>query len=626
LAREPRRLAAIVSADVAGYSRLMGADDSGTLAALKGHRRELIDPKISEYGGRIVKTTGDGLLLEFPSIVDAVRCAVDVQRGMAQRNTGIAPDQRFEFRVGINVGDIIIDGDDIYGDGVNVAARLQTLAEPGEICASRVVRDQVQDKLSFTFEDLGSHQVKNIARPVEVFRIDLGNVESQAPNGGRGYWRRATGLYARPWLVAGVIAVAVVALAYWTLPTPWKAATSWTPPPMSVALLQFATPDGSTDARAYAEVLRQDLTTKLATARNIKTIKEQVGVDAAANSRESGRRLNVRYVVEGDVRRAGSGNTVNLRLIDVATGGQLWGQRYELPDSATAAESALRLRKMVGSIGVAVDTLETRRVLAEPIEHLNAVELALRGDAAIAGSATLASLIEARKLYDASLRLDPNYVPALLGKYYVLNLEIDVDPNFDRDRIMREMDELTARAVNLDPAWSRTWRARAGAFGTNGRWPAAMEAMDESIRLDPDSEISLVEKARLTALSGRPEDALAMVDQAMAKSPTYLAWPLRIACEAHLLLGHGDITIATCEKAAALDDVDWTIQSFLAAAYANQGNLPKAVAAKDRLLRTVPDYSIAQLRSKHYSDTPEYMKLAEANWYPGLRKSGIPEN
>jgi class 3 adenylate cyclase len=175
MTRDHRRLAAIVSADVVGYSLLMGRDDSATLAGLKAHRREIIDPKIAEYGGRIVKTTGDGLLLEFPSVVDAVRCAVDVQRGMAERNADVPPEQRIEFRIGINVGDIIIDGDDIFGDGVNVAARLQTLAEPGGICVSRVVRDQVLDKLSFAFEDLGARQVKNIARPVDVYRVDLGS-------------------------------------------------------------------------------------------------------------------------------------------------------------------------------------------------------------------------------------------------------------------------------------------------------------------------------------------------------------------------------------------------------------------------------------------------------------------
>ena len=180
MARDHRRLAAIVSVDVVEYSRLMGQDDSGTLAALKAHRRELIDPKIAEHDGRIVKTTGDGLLLEFPSVVDAVRCAVDVQRGMAERNDGIAPDQRLLFRIGINVGDIIIDGDDIFGDGVNVAARLEALAEPGGICVSRVVRDQVLDKLNFTFEDLGAQQVKNIARPVDVYRVDMRSGASDA--------------------------------------------------------------------------------------------------------------------------------------------------------------------------------------------------------------------------------------------------------------------------------------------------------------------------------------------------------------------------------------------------------------------------------------------------------------
>src|SRR6266481_6164966 len=208
LARDQRRLAAIVSADVVGYSRLMGQDESRTLAALKAHRRELIDPKIAEYGGRIVKTTGDGLLLEFPSVVDAVRCAVDVQRGMAERNSGKAPDQRIDFRIGINVGDIIIDSDDIYGDGVNVAARLQTLAEPGGICVSRVVRDQVLDKLSFRFEELGAQAVKNIARPVQAYRV---NWEAGAPTRAvRRRWRhlrRAAG-----WQWFGAAAVAFVLL------------------------------------------------------------------------------------------------------------------------------------------------------------------------------------------------------------------------------------------------------------------------------------------------------------------------------------------------------------------------------------------------------------------------------
>ena len=169
--RVARKLAAILAADVAGYSRLMGADEAGTLARLKAHRRELIDPKIKKHGGRIVKTTGDGILIEFPSVIEAVRCAVEVQRGMVDRNADVPQDKRIEFRVGINLGDIVVEGKDIYGDGVNIAARLEALAEPGGICLSRAVRDHIRDRLPFNFEDMGEREVKNIARPLRVFRV-----------------------------------------------------------------------------------------------------------------------------------------------------------------------------------------------------------------------------------------------------------------------------------------------------------------------------------------------------------------------------------------------------------------------------------------------------------------------
>ena len=220
MARDQRRLAAIVSADVAGYSSLMGLDDSDSLARLKAIRRDLIDPKIAEYGGRIVKTTGDGLLLEFPSVVEAVCCAVDVQRGMTERNSGVPEERRTEFRVGINVGDIIIDGDDIFGDGVKVAARLQALAVPGEICVSKVVREQVPDKLSFAFEELGAQQVKNIARPVEVYRIreappTAATAQAQRVGDVQRFFSHITRGARWGWLAGAVAAVVVAGIAGW---------------------------------------------------------------------------------------------------------------------------------------------------------------------------------------------------------------------------------------------------------------------------------------------------------------------------------------------------------------------------------------------------------------------------
>jgi len=263
MTRDHRRLAAIVSADAVEYSRLMGLDESGTLAGLKIHRRELIDPKISEYGGRIVKTTGDGLLLEFPSVVDAVRCAVDVQRGMAERNAGVSPEQRIDFRIGINVGDIIIDGDDIFGDGVNVAARLQMLAEPGGICVSRVVRDQVLDKLSFAFEDLGAQAVKNITRLVEAYRVDLGTGPLRTQSRGQKCWQHLRQALSWRRLGGGVVALSLAGIGVAALPQFWKSATGSTPPALSVAILPFAAPSGDPGNEQFADAFTQDLTMAL---------------------------------------------------------------------------------------------------------------------------------------------------------------------------------------------------------------------------------------------------------------------------------------------------------------------------------------------------------------------------
>ena len=295
-ARVERRLAAILAADIAGYSRLMGVDEEGTLAALKSYRRELVDPKITEHRGRIVKTTGDGMLVEFVSVVDAVRCAVDIQRGMAERNTGVPQENCIQFRVGINVGDIISDNNDIYGDGVNVAARLEALAEPGGIMVSRNVYDQVRDKLSFGFEDMGEQTVKNIARPIGVFHVSL--VESATP-----------------------IAVKGAALA---------AKTEVSRP--SIAVLPFANMSGDPEQEYFADGISEDLITGLSKlrwffviARNSSFIYKGKAVDVKRVARE----LGVRYVLEGSVRKGGNRVRITAQLIDAATNNHIWADRYD---------------------------------------------------------------------------------------------------------------------------------------------------------------------------------------------------------------------------------------------------------------------------------------------------------
>src|SRR6516225_3362032 len=287
--RVDRRLAAIFAADIAGYSRLMASDEEGTLRQLKAHRKQLIDPKITEHRGRIVKTTGDGALVEFVSVVDAVRCAVDIQRGMNQRNTDVPADKRIQFRIGINVGDIIIDGDDIFGDGVNVAARLEALAEPCGICVSRAVHDQVRDKLDFAFEDRGKQQVKNIASPVHFYRIPISeNAPTNAP-----------------------------------LPLPDKP---------SIAVLPFANISGDPEQEYFADGMVEEIITALCRIRWLFVIARNSSFTykgQAIDVERVGRELGVRYVLEGSVRRVGAKVRITVQLIDAASRAHLWADHFD---------------------------------------------------------------------------------------------------------------------------------------------------------------------------------------------------------------------------------------------------------------------------------------------------------
>jgi adenylate cyclase len=628
--RDHRRLAAIVSADVVGYSRLMGRDDSGTLAGLKAHRRELIDPKIAEYGGRIVKTTGDGLLLEFPSVVDAVRCAVDVQRGMAERNAAVPVDHRIEFRIGINVGDIIIDDDDIFGNGVNVAARLQTLAEPGGVCVSRVVRDQVLDKLSFSFEDLGPRDIKNIARPVEVYRVDLQSGASQIASQGRWPWSRV--MEGRGWRrpAAAVLALALALVAGLTLQRLRTTPSAVSPPVLSVAILPFAGSVGDADAARFSEALTRNLMTGLPSKRQYGRVQVVSGSTAisgssgAIDAHELGRRLNVRYVLEGDVLRGVEGNAVNLRLVDAATGSHVWSERDMLRDSDVSATSSTVLRNLIARLRRVLIGAEEKRVKARPVSDLSAPELVLRAFALGGEDSSLAGMTGAGKLVDEALRLEPDLVPALILRAALFSEEGEVDSNADRDRIAREQDRYTARAVQLDPTDPAAWAWRARALASLGRWNAALEANATAIQLEPYEPRWYSDRADLMILTARPTDALALVDQALAFEPVNVWVPIATACEAHLLAGHPEQAIATCEKASGRAN-HWFIHLALAAAYANHGDVTKAAAAKAEVLRIVPDLTIAKLRAKRHSDNPEYQQLAEKYWYEGLRKAGFPE-
>ncbi len=336
---EERRLTTILAADVVGYSRLMAADEGGTFAQLKTHRKELIGPKIAEYSGRVVKLMGDGTLMEFGSVVDAVHFAVDVQRAMAERNAEVPEDQRITYRIGINIGDIIVEGDDIYGDGVNVAARLEALAEPGGICISRTVFNHVRNKVALAFEDLGELQVKNIPDPVRVYRVDLSRTDTDSVG-----WSPDTG----------------------SLPLPDKP---------SIAVLPFENMSGDPEQEFFADGMAEEIITALSRyrwffviARNSSFTYKGHAVDVKQVAKE----LGVRYVLEGSVRKAGDRVRVTAQLIDASTGNHIWAERYDRElDDIFALQDEIT-QTIVTAIEPELGAVEQERARRKPPDNLDA--------------------------------------------------------------------------------------------------------------------------------------------------------------------------------------------------------------------------------------------------------------
>jgi Adenylate cyclase, family 3 (some proteins contain HAMP domain) len=617
-----RRLVAVVIADVVGYSALMERDESGAHARLREIRDRIVDPRIAAHGGTLVKTAGDGMLITFASATEALRWSLEVQRQLHQRNVYVEPHERIEMRMGVNLGDVIVDGVDIAGDGVNVASRLEALAKPGGICVSAAIREQVRELMGVQFVDLGERHVKNIARPIRVYRAES-NAEPSLTSSfsvpsPKTIWR---------WGGAGV-AILVVAAVWYLRERPTQATTAFEPPALSVAILPLTPEQGDAQAARFAESFAADLTTTLTrTARSSRVVPAApvaTAIGAAADRMAAARATNVRYLLEGETRRSGDANTLNLRLVDAVTGVQVWTERSAWQDSELRAEPLTKLRRMADRVRIALMEAEMRRASKVPEAVASAAELALRASAIFAKDYSLGATIEADRLYAEALRRDPDLVRALINRFYVLDRRIDDDPHVDRPAFIAEMDRLTSRAIDLDRDNSAAWVARAGELMLLGRWDASLEASAKAIALDPMDTDPYIVRAWLMNMSGRPLEALALVDRALAVDPGALEDATRMACEAHLLAGQADDAVTMCERAAGLTHA-WIIPAFLAAAYANQGNFAKATEAKDEVLRQQPEYSIAVLKSKRYSAHPTYLKLAEAYWYEGLRKAGLPE-
>jgi adenylate cyclase len=534
-----RRLTAILAADVAGYSRLMGTDEEGTHERLKVHRRELIDPKIEEHRGRIVKTTGDGMLVEFASVVDAMRCAAEVQRGMIDREPEATDERQIRFRMGVNLGDIIAEGGDIFGDGVNVAARLEALAEPGGICISRTVRDHIRDKLPYPFEDRGEQSVKNIARPVRVYAL-------------------------RPEAVADLPLSSVPP----AMPTSQPPAA----PRLSIVVLPFANRSNDPEQQYFADGITEDLTTDLSRIPNMLVISRNTAFtyrNKPVDTRQIGRELHVRYVLEGSVRRLGNHIRINAQLIDAETDAHLWAERFDRD-----VEDLFALQdEFTSRIAIALDLELIGAEAARPTEHPDALDHILRARAVLSKPPTLGSRAEAIGLFERALALDPRSVEAQSRLATALTgCAMDQMTDSPAADIARAED-LAGQAVTASPrsplahfAKGQVLRAQAQVLGVQRRYEEAISEYETALALNRNLVFAIAAVGRCKLMTGAIDEVIPLVEQAIRLSPrdpqiaSWYEWIGR----AHLLKSRIGEAILWLEKARSANPEDPSYHAWLA--------------------------------------------------------------
>ncbi|HEX9461553.1 MAG TPA: adenylate/guanylate cyclase domain-containing protein [Alphaproteobacteria bacterium] len=580
--RVERRLAAILAADIAGYSRLMGADEEGTLAALKALRKSLIDPKIDSHRGRTVKTTGDGALVEFASAVDAVRCAMDVQRTMAERNVDIPEDRRIEFRIGINVGDVILDEGDIYGDGVNIAARVETLSQPGAICLSDSAYQQIKGKLALDVNDMGEQRLKNIAEPVRVYSVRLNN----AP--------------ARPALAL--------------------------PDKPSIAVLPFQNMSGDPEQEYFVDGMAEDIITALSRMRWLFVIARNssfVYKGRAVDLKQVGRELGVRYVLEGSVRKTANRVRITGQLIDTSTGAHLWADRFDgglgdvfdLQDHVTT--------NVVGAIAPMLERAEIERAKRKPTESLDAYDYFLRGMACVHQWSSEAN-DGALRIFHKAIELDPDFASAYGMASWCYVWRWINRWTLDRAQETAEATRLARRAVDLgdDDAVALSMAGYALVFMAHDLEGGAA-LIDRALSMNPNLAWAWHSSGWVRDFLGEPDVAIKHLEHGMRLSPldpfVFRAYA-GLAC-AHLLAGRYDDSSLWAERALQRRPNLLVAIREAAASHALAGRLPEAQKAMAQLRQCDPRLRVSNLKEWLPLRRPQDI----ARYEEGLRKAGLPE-
>ena len=621
-----RRLAAIMAADVAGYSRLMGADEEGTIAALRTHRQEVIEPKLAQYHGRIANTAGDSFLIEFPSAVDALRCAIEIQSEIALRNTDVSKERRLVFRIGINVGDVVTQGDDLLGDGVNVAARLEGLAEPGGICISRAARDQVRDRIDADLEDLGQIEVKNIARPVRVFRV-LGAGKKSAPPAKRKMPAIRFGVAA----AIGLTLISGGGIWWWQSQKEARLSVSGGPlnpsqENLSVAVLPFANLSEDKRQAYFADGIIEDITTDLSKVSGLFVTSRSATLryrKSNADPRRVGIELGVGHVLEGSIRRAGGRVRITARLIDTKTGRQLWAERYDRDTRDVFAIQDDIAERVVAELSKWLKKGSLNRVVRSYTPNLEAYDLYIQGRAKRIPP-TPGNLAAALTMFDKAIKTDPKFAGGYAGAAYVYVLRY-TSSNVNTSASVADLDtglRLAQEAVKLDPNFGPAWGSLAWAYVRKRRFDEALDAIRKAMNAAPNDSLMRATYGWLLGHIGRPKDGIEQVKLAMRMSPDSL--PLLY------FLGANYRAAGEFKKAiSALEEHRKRLggrvlpapTSQLIAAYVQAGLVDKAHAEVQMLLKVAPKFTSEVAARTHVYKSPEEME----RYLGALQKAGLPK-
>ena len=590
-----RRLAAILAADVVGYSRLMGRDEQGTLARLKAHRTERLEPILGRHGGRLVKLTGDGALIEFPSAVDALSAAIQFQQTMVEANRNQTEDTLIVFRIGLHLGDLIVEGDDLYGDGVNVAARLEAEAPPGGIVVSRAIREAVQDRLEATLHPLGELTLKNIERRIHVFRVE---------------WR------AEDWPIPEAS----------TAPTAAASGRS-TPPRLSIVVLPFSNFGGDPEQEYFVDGVTESLTTDLSRMTGMLVIARNTAFTFKGKSVDVvqvGRELNTRYALEGSVQRGGSRMRVNVQLIDTGTGNHVWAERFDKPLGDLFDMQDEIIARLARQLGTQLIGAEARR--SERAPDPDSMDLYFQAMARLNKGYTPDHLLQARDFFERALTLDPGNIEASVWGAYVDTLKASLYAGDDRAMLLAAAEAALTTALSLAPEHAGAHLFLGLVQIQTNRAVQGITTCERALALDrnlaPAHAMIGLAKYRI----GRSEETEAHIEEALRLSPRdpfCAAW-LSIAGDAKLFLGSDEEAVARLDSALALNRNNPYTNFLLAAALAHLGRLEEARAAVQVGLALNRDFTLRRYRAGAASDNPTFLAQRE-RVVAGLRKAGVPE-